>query len=90
MGNNLSLSEPFADTSGALLSPEDRLNSIILGVAWIGSLYGIGMIWCAVELIKRWAGPHGERDIGPVSICAALLLSTGWPVLILYLMRQER
>ncbi|KAL2256241.1 hypothetical protein VTK26DRAFT_1941 [Humicola hyalothermophila] len=49
MGQNLSLSEKFADTSGATLAPQDAHNLMILGIIWALSCYGIGMIWCAAQ-----------------------------------------
>ncbi|AEO68485.1 uncharacterized protein THITE_2145626 [Thermothielavioides terrestris NRRL 8126] len=90
MGQNLSLSEKFADTSKATLSPFDRENDIILGVIWASCFYAFGMIWCAVTLLRRWAGRNGERGINIFSILAALLLSTGWPVILLYFAMSSR
>ncbi|SPQ24241.1 45541b1f-861d-4ca6-b987-c6b56866da85 [Thermothielavioides terrestris] len=78
MGQNLSLSEKFADTSKATLSPFDRENDIILGVIWASCFYAFGMIW------------NGERGINIFSILAALLLSTGWPVILLYFAMSSR
>ncbi|KAL2187881.1 hypothetical protein L209DRAFT_685594 [Thermothelomyces heterothallicus CBS 203.75] len=84
MGQNLSLSEPFADTSGAVLSPVDRANDIIVAIIWGLSLYGIGMIWCAVVLLRRWAGPNNDRGVTMLSVLAAFLMSAGWPVILAY------
>ncbi|KAK4187386.1 hypothetical protein QBC35DRAFT_385021 [Podospora australis] len=84
MGQNLSLSEKFADTSKAAFAPQDRLNTMILGIAWAGSAYGIGMIWCAVTLLSRWSGREGDRDPNLFSILAAFLLATAWPMIMLY------
>ncbi|KAK3935100.1 hypothetical protein QBC46DRAFT_58634 [Diplogelasinospora grovesii] len=89
MGANLS-STQVVDTSKDIISPTDRQAEIILGVAWLGSLYGIAMIWCAVNLLQRWAGPHGERGVNFFSILAAFLLSTGWPVVLVYLCSSSR
>lgn len=90
MGNNLSLEEPFADTSKARLSPQDRLADIILGAVWLGSAYGVGMIWCAVGLLTRWSGKGGERSVNLFSVLAAFLLSAGWPVILLYFALSSR
>jgi hypothetical protein len=90
MGQNLSLQEPFADTSKAALAPQDRLNDIILGVTWVGCLYGIGMIWCAVSLLRRWSGGNSEREVGMVSVLAAFVLSTGWPAILAYYAFSDR
>ncbi|KAK4234210.1 hypothetical protein C8A03DRAFT_18841 [Achaetomium macrosporum] len=90
MGQNLSLSEKFADTSKATLAPWDRTSDTILGIIWLCSLYGIGMIWCAVALLRRWAGRDGERGVNLFSILAAFLMSTGWPVILLYFAMSDR
>ncbi|KAK3385901.1 hypothetical protein B0H63DRAFT_523215 [Podospora didyma] len=66
MGQNLSM--PPVDTSGVKLSPQDRNSQIILGVTWLCCIYGIGMIFTAIKLMTRWAGPHGEKDVGFVSV----------------------
>lgn len=84
MGQNLSLSEKFKDASNDTISEPDRLSELFLGIFWLGSAYGIGMIWCAVALLRRWAGRDGERGVSLLSVLAALLLSTGWPVILLY------
>lgn len=84
MGQNLSLEEEFADTSGVVWAPEDRANTVLLGVIWLCSAYGVGMVWCAVGLLRRWAGRDGEKGAGLASLLAALLLSSGWPVVVLY------
>ncbi|KAK0609947.1 hypothetical protein B0T17DRAFT_501180 [Bombardia bombarda] len=85
MGQNLSLSEPFADTSKAILSPTDATADTILGVIWICSIYGLASIVCAVHLIQRWSGPNGERGVNLFSVLAAFLVSTLWPVVLIYL-----
>ena len=85
MGANLSLSEKKADTSKIALAPGDRTADIILGILWACSLYGIGMIWCAVALLRRWGrGGDSDRGINFFSVVAAFLLSTGWPAILLY------
>ncbi|KAL2270686.1 hypothetical protein VTJ83DRAFT_57 [Remersonia thermophila] len=81
MGNNLSLEEPFADTSGAELADFDKFNDMVMLVAWAGSLYAIGMIWCTVGLLRRW---NSDRDLNLMSVLAAILISTGWPVVLIY------
>ncbi|KAJ4401250.1 hypothetical protein N0V85_005562 [Neurospora sp. IMI 360204] len=68
MGQNLSLSEPFADTSGVKFSPSDRHADIIVGVTWACSAYGIGVIFCAVRLLERWSGEHGEKGVNLASV----------------------
>jgi hypothetical protein len=83
MGANLSLSEKFADTSKVALAPWDRNADIILGILWACSLYGIGMIWCAVALLRRW-DRGDDRGVNFFSILAAFVLSAGWPAILLY------
>ncbi|KAK4160833.1 hypothetical protein QBC43DRAFT_218875 [Cladorrhinum sp. PSN259] len=92
MGQNLSVSENanFADTSKATLSPTDKVAIIILACAWAGSVYGIGMIWCAVTLLQRWAGRNGEKGFNFFSILAAFILSSGWPLIMLYFAMNSR
>ncbi|KAM7195040.1 hypothetical protein V8F33_006909 [Rhypophila sp. PSN 637] len=84
MGANLSnLVEE--DKSGIALAGPDRQADIILGIIWALCIYGVAMIWCAVSLIGRWAGPHGERGVNMFSVLAAFILSAGWPVVLVYL-----
>ena len=90
MGQNLSLSEKFADTSKATFAPQDAHNTLLLGILWACSVYGLGMIWCAVTLLSRWTGRDGDRDPNLFSILAAFLLSTGWPVILLYFAMSSR
>ncbi|KAH8890299.1 hypothetical protein GQ53DRAFT_183785 [Thozetella sp. PMI_491] len=68
-----------------IISPADRFSEMVLGIAWLGSLYGIAMIYCAVTLLTRWAGPNGERGFNFFSIIAAFVVSAGWPVVLIYL-----
>lgn len=88
MGANLS-SLVEADKSKIALSGPDRTADIILGVIWALSLYGVGAIWCAVALMGRWAGPHGERGVNMFSVLAAFILSAGWPVIAVYLLMND-
>lgn len=60
-------------------APSDQLSITILGVAWLGSFYAIGMIWTTLALIDRWRGPHGEGEITFFSVLAAIILSAAWP-----------
>lgn len=89
MGQNLSTSEKFADTSKAALAPFDKFSDMLLGIIWGLSIYGIGMIFCAIALLGRWAGKHGERGVNFFSILAAFILSVGWPVILIYLSRTS-
>ena len=96
MGQNLSTSEPFADTSGVVLSPNDRNADIILGITWACSIYGIGVIFAAVKLLERWSGEHssggGEKGggaIGLASVVGAFLCGSAWPLVLVYLMVTE-
>ncbi|KAM5351159.1 hypothetical protein ACJ41O_003882 [Fusarium nematophilum] len=84
MGNNLS-STFVPDTSGVVLSPEDRASGIKLAIFWIASLYGCAMIFSTCALVDRWKGPYDRIRTGPGSVFGALLLSTVWPVVMAYL-----
>ncbi|KAK0714030.1 hypothetical protein B0T26DRAFT_650713 [Lasiosphaeria miniovina] len=89
MGANLAIVQPF-DTSKAVLSPTDRYAQIILGALWAGSLYGIGMIFCSTRLMSRWAGSHGEKEVGFVGFIAAFILSVAWPAILVYFAVENR
>lgn len=65
------------------VSPSDQLADTILGVAWLGSFYAVGMIWTTLSLIDRWRGPHGDGEINFFSVVAALLLSAPWPAVLI-------
>lgn len=84
MGNNLS-SGFVPDTSGVVLSPEDRHSGIWLAIFWAASLYACAMIFSTCALIDRWKGPYDRIRTGPGSVMAAFLLSTCWPVVMSYL-----
>ncbi|KAF4469195.1 hypothetical protein FALBO_3893 [Fusarium albosuccineum] len=84
MGNNLS-STFVPDTSGVVLSPEDRGSAIKLGIFWAVSLYGCAMIFSTCALIDRWKGPYDRIRTTPGSVFGAVLLSTAWPVVMAYL-----
>ncbi|KAJ3513667.1 hypothetical protein NM208_g15150 [Fusarium decemcellulare] len=84
MGNNLS-STFVPDTSGVVLSPEDRGSAIKLGIFWAASLYGCAMIFSTCALIDRWKGPYDRIRTTPGSVFGAVLLSTAWPVVMAYL-----
>jgi hypothetical protein len=85
MGANLSSTE-VVDTSKDIISPTDRNAEAILAVAWAGTFYSFGIIWCVMRLIDRWRGPHGDRSINFVSVLAAIVMSTAWPVVAVVLL----
>ena len=84
MGNNLS-STFVPDTSKVVLSPTDRNADIIMAVIWILTLYACAIIFSTCTLVDRWKGPADKVRVGPGSVAAAALLSTAWPVVMLYL-----
>jgi len=90
MGQNLSGPDLFADPKRAkiALAPFDRYSDMVLAVIWGLSFYGVGMIFCACQLLSRWSGKHGERGANFFSVLAAFILSVGWPVILLYLARN--
>jgi hypothetical protein len=85
MGQNLS-SKISVDTSKDVLSPGDARGDKIMGLLWLLAIYGIAMIWSTTALVDRWRGPHGNSKIGFASVLAAILMSTAWPVVFVYLM----
>lgn len=88
MGANLSSTfEP--DTSGVVLSPQDRFADILMAGLWAGALYVVVMIWTTCALIDRWRGPNDKIRTGPGSVFAALIMSTAWPVVMLYLLMNS-
>lgn len=67
------------------ISHPDRVVERIFGLLAAGTGYAIMMIWATILLVDRWGGPHGGRKIGCGSVLLAILLSTAWPVVFLYL-----
>lgn len=64
------------------ISPSDHLAITIVGVAWVGTAYVLGMIWTSLALIDRWRGDHGEGNINFVSVIAALVMAAAWPIVL--------
>ncbi|KAK1757038.1 hypothetical protein QBC47DRAFT_400671 [Echria macrotheca] len=91
MGQNLSGPDLFADPKRAMiaLAPFDRFSDTLVAIIWGCSFYGIGMIFCAVQLLARWSGKHGERGVNIFSILAAFILAVGWPLILIYLARTN-
>lgn len=85
MGANLS--NPFIpDTSKDVIGAGDRFAEAFLGIAWVSAIYAMVMIFTTCALVDRWRGPNGTRSVGAASVLAALLMSTAWPLVLLYLM----
>ncbi|KAI6344633.1 hypothetical protein ACKVWC_010506 [Pyricularia oryzae] len=80
--NDLVWTEPKAPAIKGAISPEDALNARIFGFIWLGSVYGIAMIWWALALLARW---DRSRETGAGSVLLAFILSTAWPVVMVYL-----
>ncbi|KAI6359410.1 hypothetical protein MCOR25_007066 [Pyricularia grisea] len=80
--NDLVWTEPKAPAVKGAISPEDALNARIFGFLWLGSVYGIAMIWWALALLSRW---DRSRETGAGSVLLAFMLSTAWPVVMVYL-----
>ncbi len=85
MGQNLS-STKVVDTSLDVISAGDARGELILLILWLSAAYGIAMIWSTILLVDRWRGPHGKSDTGLGSVLAAILLSTAWPLVFVYLL----
>ncbi|KAL1881268.1 hypothetical protein Daus18300_001120 [Diaporthe australafricana] len=64
------------------ISPSDHLSIEIIGTAWAGTAYAIGMIWTTLALIDRWRGVHGDGNINFISVIAAIIMSALWPIVL--------
>ncbi|ODA76928.1 hypothetical protein RJ55_07444 [Drechmeria coniospora] len=84
MGANLS-STFVPDMSKVVLSPIDRHADILMAVVWLLSLHGCAVIFTTCALVDRWKGPADKTRVDAGSVVTALLLSTAWPVVLLYL-----
>ncbi|KJZ74953.1 hypothetical protein HIM_05684 [Hirsutella minnesotensis 3608] len=85
MGANLS-STFVPDTSKVALNAPDKAADILLGIIWILVLYACAMIFSTCTLVDRWKGPSDKNHVGAASVFGAVLLSTAWPVVMLYMM----
>lgn len=85
MGANLSVIDNV-DTSVDIVSPGDLATQARLAIMWAGAFYVMCMIWATGLLADRWRGPRGSNGISGAGVLAAMLLSTGWPVVVAYLM----
>ena len=86
MGANLSSNAGFKDTSKITLSAPDAAADIILGIIWLLVLYSFAIIFSTCALVDRWKGPTDKIRVGGGSVFMAAVLSTVWPVVLLYLM----
>ncbi len=85
MGANLS-STKVVDTSKDIVGVGDAQNDMRLALLWLGAFYAMGMIGATLGLVDRWKGPRSERRVGFASVLAAMLLSTAWPLVMVYLL----
>ncbi|KAF8847343.1 hypothetical protein BDZ45DRAFT_607609 [Acephala macrosclerotiorum] len=87
MGQNLSsnYSKTIVDTAQDVITPPYIRNGKILALLWLGSAYAMAMIWSTTLLYDRWVGPQGRRAVGFRGVLAAILLSSAWPAVLLYL-----
>ena len=87
MGQNLSSSIiTHVDTSADVISPGDARGEKIMALLVLLSFYGMAMIWSTCALVDRWRGPNGTRSVGFASVLAGIIISTAWPVVLIYLM----
>lgn len=84
MGNLNSKFVP--DTSKVVLSAADISADIRLAVIWIFVLYACAAVFCTCLLIDRWRGPLDKHKVETASVVGAMLLSTAWPVIALYIL----
>jgi len=83
MGQNLA-HLVWPDTSKDVVGPGDQDTLRRLAALWGGSFYVFFMIWAMTLLVDRWRGPRGTREVGFASVVAAGVLSTAWPVVMVY------
>ena len=88
MGANLS-SKIWPNTSQDVIGSGNAFNDRNLGLLWLGSLYGMAMIWCTVTLVDHWQGPQRGQKTSFALLLAAMLMSTVWPIVILYLLYKR-
>ena len=83
MGQNLS-SKVVVDTKPDVISRKDAFNTKQMFLLWLAAFYAVAMIWSTTALVDRWRGPQGNRSIGFASVVAAIIMSTAWPVVLVY------
>lgn len=84
MGANLSSTE-VPDLSQVTLSSGDQLADLYLLLFTLGSFYAIGMIFGTTQLVDHWRGPYGDRPVTAMGAIAAFILSTAWPLVLIYI-----
>ena len=84
MGNNLS-STFIPDTTLDVLSALDAHADMLLGIIWGIAIYAFAMIFSTFALVDRWKGPSDRNKTGLGSVLAAFVLSSAWPVVLVYL-----
>ncbi|KAI6247588.1 hypothetical protein HI914_04193 [Erysiphe necator] len=84
MGANLSSTE-VVDLSGTYISESDQRSDLYLLLFTSGSIYAMGMILGATQLVDHWRGPYGDRPVDFFRVILAIILSTGWPVILFYI-----
>lgn len=82
-------STTVVDTSVDVIGAADAHNELVLLILWIASVYAMAMIWSTCALTDRWRGPRGKNSVGLGGALSAVLLSTAWPVVLVYLMVSE-
>ncbi|KAI9166556.1 hypothetical protein HJFPF1_02665 [Paramyrothecium foliicola] len=88
MGANLS-TFVIPDMSAVVLSAPDATADLILVGMWAGVLYMCAMIFSTCALIDRWRGPLDKIQTEPSNVLAAFILSTAWPLVMLYIMMSS-
>lgn len=82
-------STTVVDTSVDVIIPGDAHAELVLLILWLSSIYAMAMIWSTCALADRWRGPRGKNSVGLGGTLSAVLLSTAWPVVLVYLMVSE-
>lgn len=74
------------DTSADILAIQEVWNEQRLLMFIGGSVYAMMMIWSTTLLVDRWRGPNGDRPVRFASVLAGIIMSTAWPVVMIYLL----
>jgi len=74
------------DISADVIPIQEQQNEQRLLAFTLGSFWVIMMIWATTALVDRWRGPVGDRPVRFASVIAALIMSTAWPVVLVYIL----
>ncbi|KAG5913359.1 hypothetical protein E4U42_001246 [Claviceps africana] len=85
MGNHLLSSTLAPRTAPLVLDASDRAADILLLAICGSALYACAVIYTTCVLVDRWKGPADKVRVGPGSVLVALVVSSLWPVVMVYM-----